>query len=357
MSCERKKIIVVDDNIANLKVAKSALAGIFTVFTGTSAAKMFDMLANTRADLILLDVDMPEMDGYKAIKILKDRPETKDIPVIFLTAKNDAKSELEGLGLGAIDYIYKPFLPTLLCKRVEVHLTVETQRQALETYAYELRNFNEKLQQMVEEKTGKILELQSTILKTVANLVESRDDITGGHVERTQCGLAVMLEGLQDFGLYLDQMQDWDIGLLLQSSQLHDVGKISISDAILNKPGKLTPEEFEEIKKHTTFGVKIIEKIEAGTSESDFLTHAKIFAGTHHEKWDGSGYPAGLKAENIPLQGRLMSIADVYDALVSDRPYKKAFTKEEAVRIILEGKGTCFDPVLVDVFEQVADKF
>jgi putative two-component system response regulator len=187
--------------------------------------------------------------------------------------------------------------------------------------------------------------------------VESRDDITGGHVERTQRGLAVMVEGLQDFGLYLDQMQDWDTELLLQSSQLHDVGKISISDAILNKPGKLTPEEFEEMKKHTAFGVKIIEKIEAGTSENDFLKHAKIFAGTHHEKWDGSGYPAGLSGEDIPLQGRLMAIADVYDALVSERPYKKAFTKEEAVRIILESKGTHFDPVLADVFEQVADRF
>jgi putative two-component system response regulator len=162
---------------------------------------------------------------------------------------------------------------------------------------------------------------------------------------------------MQELGLYRDTMQDWDIGLLLQSSQLHDVGKISIPDNILNKPGKLTPQEFEEIKNHALLGVGIIERIEASTSENDFLVYAKIFAGTHHEKWDGSGYPGGLAGENIPLPGRLMAIADVYDALTSDRPYKKAFCHEDAVSIIMEGKGTHFDPVLVGVFEQVADQF
>jgi putative two-component system response regulator len=162
---------------------------------------------------------------------------------------------------------------------------------------------------------------------------------------------------LQELGLYREQTQDWDIELMLQSSQLHDVGKIAIADSILNKPGRLTPEEFEEIKRHSAIGVQIIERIEANTSESEFLKYAKVFAGTHQEKWDGTGYPMGLAGEDIPLQGRLMAIADVYDALVSDRPYKKAFTHEEAVRIILEGKGTHFDPVLVDVFEQVADQF
>jgi putative two-component system response regulator len=357
-------IMLVDDNIANLKIGKSALADAFTVFTVPSAAKMFSMLERNKPELILLDVNMPEMNGYDAIKILKERPETSGIPVIFLTAKNDAESEIEGLSLGAIDYISKPFVPPLLRKRVEVHLMVEAQKRELETKTrvleaqrLELENFNNNLQKMVEQKAGKVLELQSAILKTVADLVESRDDITGGHVERTQRGLGIMLDALGDLGLYQDQAQDWDMSLVLQSSQLHDVGKISISDHILRKPGKLTPEEFEEMKRHTSFGVQIIEKIEASTSESDFLKYAEIFAGTHHEKWDGSGYPKGLKGEGIPLLGRLMAIADVYDALVSDRPYKKAFPKEEAVRIILEGRGAHFDPVLADVFEQATDHF
>jgi putative two-component system response regulator len=364
MEEHRKIIMIVDDNIANLRIAKNSLSDAYDVFTVPSAAKMFDLLERNKPELILLDIDMPEMDGYEAIKILKGNPETSGILVIFLTGKSDSESELEGLSLGAVDYISKPFMPPLLKKRVELHLTVEEQKRRLEDQARvlkehqtELRKFNEDLQNMVEEKTGKVVALQRAILKTVADLVESRDDITGGHVERTQHGLGVLIEGLEDLGLYREQMQGWDKDLMLQSSQLHDVGKIAIADSILNKPGRLTPEEFEEMKKHAELGVKIIERIESETPDSEFLKYAKVFAGTHQEKWDGSGYPMGLAGEDIPLQGRLMAIADVYDALVSDRPYKNAFSHEEAVQIILSGKGTHFDPVLVDVFEQVADQF
>ncbi|MDR3280276.1 MAG: response regulator [Synergistaceae bacterium] len=364
MDIERLMVMIADDNIANLKVAKNSLSDLYDVFTIPSAVKMFDLLERNKPKLILLDIDMPGMDGFEAIKILKGKPETADIPVIFLTAKSDAESELEGLSLGAIDYISKPFMPQLLRKRVELHLTVELQRHMLEEQAQkleeksdELRHFNENLQRLVEEKTGKVLELQSAILKTVADLVESRDDITGGHIERTQHGLKVLIDGLDELGLYKEQIQEWDMDLMLQSSQLHDVGKIAIADSILNKPGRLTREEFEEMKRHTTLGVRIIERIEAETSEGEFLKYAKILAGTHHEKWDGSGYPDGLAGENIQLPGRLMAIADVYDALVSDRPYKKAFSHDEAVRIILEGRGNHFDPVLADVFAQVADRF
>jgi putative two-component system response regulator len=194
-------------------------------------------------------------------------------------------------------------------------------------------------------------------LNTLADLVENRDDITGGHVQRTQRWLDILAAALQDFGLYHEETSDWDMKLVSQSSQLHDVGKIAIRDSILKKPGKLTPEEFEEMKRHSALGARIIEKIEANTSESDFLNHSKIFALTHHEKWDGSGYPDGLRGEEIPLQGRLMAIADVYDALISERPYKKAFSHEEASGIIIEGRGTHFDPVLIDVFQEVKDQF
>jgi putative two-component system response regulator len=360
----RTMLMAVDDNIANLKIVKNTLSDDYDVLTVPSAAKMFDLLQRNAPAMILLDIDMPEMDGYAAIKILKENPATKDMPVIFLTAKNDPESELDGLSLGAIDYIAKPFLPPLMKKRVEVHLMVESQKRKLEEQARVLESqrkrlldFNENLKLMVEEKTGKVLELQDALLKTVADLVESRDDVTGGHVERTKHGVATLVAALDDFGLYHGEMENWDIPLLLQSSQLHDVGKISISDQILNKPGKLTAEEFEEMKKHTLFGVKIIEKMEASTTGSDFLKHARIFAGTHHEKWDGSGYPYGLAREDIPLQGRLMAVADVYDALVSERPYKKAFSHEVAAKIILEGRGTHFDPVLVDVFKEVAGQF
>jgi putative two-component system response regulator len=315
-----------------------------------SCSKFLKLLEKNIPDLILLDVEMPEMNGYEAIKIIKGKKETEHIPVIFLTARNDVEGELEGLSLGAVDYITKPFRPPLLIKRIEAHLLVETQKK-------ELINFNNSLQEMVEQKTKSVMELQSAILKTMAELVECRDDVTGGHIERTTSYLSVLLNALAELGLYGKEMTSWDLKLLLQSAQLHDVGKIAVKDSILQKTSKLTAEEFEEIKKHTTFGREVIERIKRKTSERDFLEHAGIFAASHHEKWDGTGYPEGLKGKDIPLQGRLMAIADVYDALVSDRPYKKAFTHEDAVDIITKGRGTHFDPVLVDTFLKVADKF
>jgi putative two-component system response regulator len=356
MDNEKQLIILVDDNPSNLRIGKNVLAEKYVVATAPSAEKMFALLENNRAALILLDIDMPEMSGYEAIKLLKSKPETQDIPVIFLTAKTEADNELEGLSLGAIDYITKPFQPPLLLKRLEVHLLVEAQRKTLEAQQKELKNFNANLQKMVEAKTRNVLDLQNALLQTIAELVECRDDITGGHIERTQRGVQIMLEEIGKAALYEEETRAWNVSLLLQSCQLHDVGKISISDSILKKPGKLNDEEFEEMKKHTIFGEQIIAKIEALARESDFLDYAKIFASSHHEKWNGAGYPRGLKENEIPLLGRIMAIADVYDALTSERPYKKAFSHEEAVRIIAEGSGTQFDPALIEVFSRNADR-
>jgi len=338
MAQERKIIYLVDDNITNLTLGKNALIEHYKIFTMSSAAALLKFLEKNIPDLILLDVEMPEMNGYEAIKIIKNKEETKDIPVIFLTAKTDGDSELEGLSLGAIDYITKPFSPSLLRRRIETHL--------------ELANYNKSLQEMVAAKTKTVLELQNAILKTMAELVEGRDFITGGHIERTTYYLGALLDAMSK-----EKIINWDLKLVQQSAQLHDVGKISIKDNVLQKPGKLTDEEFEDIKKHTIYGEKIIEKIKTNTTERVFLEHAGIFAATHHEKWDGSGYPRGLKGEEIPLQGRLMAIADVYDALVSERPYKKPYTHEEAVNIIKEGRGSHFDPDMVDLFLKVADEF
>jgi putative two-component system response regulator len=303
MDNKKQLIILVDDNPANLQAGRNVLVEKYAVATAPSAAKMFELLETNRAALILLDIDMPGMSGYEAIRILKSRDETKDTPVIFLTAKTESGDELEGLSLGAIDYITKPFQPPLLLKRIEVHLLVSSQKKTLEKQAEELQNFNANLRQMVEDKTRNVLDLQNALLQTIAELVECRDDITGGHIERTQRGVHVMLEEIGKAALYQDEARGWNVSLLLQSCQLHDVGKISISDSILKKPGKLTGEEFEEMKKHTTFGEQIIAKIETLARESDFLDYAKIFASSHHEKWDGTGYPRGLKGEAIPLLG------------------------------------------------------
>jgi putative two-component system response regulator len=357
MKGEEKTIFLVDDDSTTLMSGMNVLSTRYSVFTAPSAKKMFSLLEKHRPDLILLDIEMPEMNGYEAIKILKLNPETSTIPVIFLTGRNDAESELEGLNMGALDYISKPFVPRLLLKRIEVHLLVETQRRTLEQQREELRYFNVNLQQMVEEKTKTVVELQDAILKTVVDLVESRDDITGGHVERTKRWVGILIDVLRTHPHYRSDIEEWDIKLVLQSSQLHDVGKVAISDNILKKPGPLTVEEFEEMKKHVIIGVQIMKRIEATAKTSDFLKYATIFAGTHHERWDGSGYPNGLKGEAIPLQGRIMAVADVYDALTSERPYKKALPHEEAVRIITEGRGTQFDPILTDLFIGAADLF
>jgi len=338
-------VMLVDDSLASLTVGKKILSNVYKVIAIPSASKMFELLGRYRPELILLDINMPEMDGYEAIKILKNNPKMKDIPVIFLTGMRCLTSELEGLNLGAVDYITKPFSAPLLKKRIEVHMLAEKQKKILQDY-------NENLQHMVIDKTQTILKLQNKVLQAMAELVEGRDNVTGNHIERTQLYLEVLISAMLETNIYQNQTMGWDINLLLQSSQLHDVGKIAIHDNILKKPGKLTKEEFEEMKKHVIYGVHFIERIEENEEDSLFLQYAKIFAHYHHEKWDGSGYPNGLAGVDIPLLGRLMAIVDVYEALTSERCYKAAIDHQTAVNIILQGRGTDFDPVLIDLFEK-----
>jgi putative two-component system response regulator len=350
MKKERQIIFLVDDNMANLTAGKSMLKEHYDVFSIPSGAKLFEILTKIQPDLILLDIEMPGMDGYEALKKLKAGRKTQEIPVIFLTARTDPGSELEGLSLGAIDYVSKPFSPPLLLKRLESHLLIQQQKR-------DLKEYNDNLQQMVQKRTRQVVELQNSILRTVTEMVEVRDDVTGGHIERTQSYLKLLVDKLLAERIYWDEVAAWNLEFLIPSAQLHDVGKIAISDCILNKPGKLTAEEFEAMKKHTVIGERAIDGIMKTIPENDFLYHAKIFAGTHHEKWDGSGYPRGLQKANIPLQGRLMAIADVYDALIAVRPYKQPLSPQESERIILEGKEKHFDPVLTDLFQDLAPRF
>jgi len=357
MLSKRKTIFLVDDDATNLAVGVRALEGHYDVLTLNSGLRLLKVLEKNIPDLILLDIGMPEMDGIEVIKRLKSNSATAHIPVIFLTARNSTENELEGLSLGALDYISKPFSTPLLLKRIEVHLLVESQKREIATQRDELINFNENLKEMVEKKTIEVSELQNAVLKTIADLVEYRDNTTGGHIERAQKYFGIMLNAMKDNGVYSEEISTWDFGLVQQSSQLHDVGKISVKDSILLKPGKLTAEEFEQIKEHTVFGEKIIAKMSEQVNDQTFFEYARILAFTHHEKWDGSGYPKGLKAENIPLLGRVMAIVDVYDALVSERPYKKAFSNDDAVEIITTSKGSHFDPALVDLFITVSDDF
>ena len=223
----------------------------------------------------------------------------------------------------------------------------------------ELKKYNDNLEKMVQEKTEKIVDLKNAILETMSELVEQRDDTTGGHISRTSCYLNIFIDSLLASGLYGNQTASWGKNTkeLVSSAQLHDVGKIAIADSILQKPGKLTNEEFETMKMHTVFGGKIISKIQTKTNEREFLDYANTFAVYHHEKWDGTGYPYGIAGEKIPLPARIMAIIDVYDALTSERPYKKPFSHEDAVNIIKEGRGSHFDPALTDLFLSVSDRF
>jgi putative two-component system response regulator len=350
MSDKRKTIFLVDDEVTNLAIGKNALSATYNVFTINSGAVLLNMLENVQPDLILLDLNMPGMNGYEIITRLKGNPKTAKIPVIFLTALTDEEVELEGLSLGAIDFITKPFSTPLLLKRLEVHLLVQEQKQ-------KLIDFNNNLTQMVENKTRQVMELQNALLSTMAELVEYRDEITGGHIERTKSYIKALLDAMKTYNVYGVDAAKLDETFLLQSCQLHDVGKIAVSDSILFKPGRLNSEEFNEIKKHASFGERVILSLKKKTSDSNFLEYARVFAATHHEKWDGSGYPNGLKGNDIPLLGRMMAIADVYDALVAARPYKEAMPHDKAVSIIIEGKGTHFDPALADLFEKIHPVF
>jgi putative two-component system response regulator len=354
MKKARKKIILVDDSLTNLRIGSKILIKKYDVFTVPSAAKLFQVLEKITPDLILLDINMPVMNGYETIKILKASEQTREIPVIFLSSNSGPSCESEGLELGAEDYMLKPYSPQLLLKHVETQLRLRDQERIIAEY-------EEKLRQMEREKAKALEELKKNVLQTVIELVERRDEVTGGHVERTYQYVGVLLDVLIKNNIYYDIVHSWEREFLLQSTRLYDVGKVSINDYILLKPGKLTDAEYAEMKKHTRWGGKIIEDIEAdlreSSAETGFIEHAKAFAGCHHEWWDGSGYPYGLMGNNIPLQGRIMAIADVYAALVTERPYEKARTHEEATRIIAQGKGTHFDPALVDLFISVSDQF
>ena len=353
----RHKIILVDDNMTNLSMGRNMLKPFYEVYPAPSAAKLFEILENVIPDLVLLDIEMPEMNGYQAIKKMKADPRFADIPVVFLTAKSDESNELEGFDLGAVDYIAKPFSGPLLLKRIANQLLIVRQKNDLLTSRTALKDYADNLEIKVRAKTKEVINLQNAVLATVADLVEFRDKLTGGHVIRTQLYLKALTDKLIREGIYAEEIKHWDMDFFLASAQLHDVGKIAISDLILNKPAKLTPEEFEIMKTHVSVGVEGIKKIIRKTEEHAFLDHALLIAGTHHEKWDGSGYPLGLKGKDIPLEGRLMAIADVYDALIAVRSYKPAYTHKEACRIIIDGSGSHFDPVLIEVFKSVESEF
>ncbi len=344
-SSTKPKIMIVDDNVTNLNISRKTLCDGYSVILIKSGEMAIAEIPNTNPDLILLDVEMPGLSGFDVInKIKNEMPERfKSIPIIFLTAKDDSESEFQGLNLGAVDYVRKPFSAALLKKRVEVHL--------------KLHNYSTNLENMVKEKTADIEELQYAIVYAMSAMVDKRDNTTGGHILRTSKYLRALLNKLIADGSYKEELENVDVDIFAHASQMHDVGKICIADRVLLKEGKLSNDEYEEMKQHTLFGKDIIRTAINNVQNVKFLETAEMFATSHHEKWNGKGYPFGLKGEEIPIGGRIMAIVDAYDAIRSERPYKQAKTHLQAVDIILKDSAEHFDPVMVDAFVQISNEF
>ncbi|MCU0821898.1 MAG: two-component system response regulator [Spirochaetes bacterium] len=333
----KSTILIVDDIKSNIDLLMSLLKNEYIFSYATSGMGAIESLKSRPADLILLDIMMPEMDGYKICKMLKSDENTIDIPVIFITALSESEDKTLGFRLGAVDYITKPFDIEEVKARIETHLNLKKARE-------ELQNQRAILEMKVRERTKELYDTRLEIVYRLGRAAEYRDNDTGMHIKRmsmycVRLGRAIGLS-------------DEECDLILHASPMHDVGKIGIPDSILLKPGPLTKVEWERMKAHTTIGGEIL-----SGHDSPQLKMAESIALTHHEKWDGTGYPKGLKGENIPLEGRISCICDVFDALVSVRPYKKSWPVNDAVEEIKKGGGTQFEPMLVDKFVNIIDEF
>ena len=348
----RATVLVVDDAPDNLAVMSSLLKGSYKVRVANNGdlALKFARTAPP-PDIILLDIMMPGLSGYDVIRKLKSDNDTRHIPVIFLTAMSAAEDERLGLDLGAADYITKPISPAIVLARVRTQL----ENKAAADF---LRDQSSFLETEVRRRTQELAAIQDVTIMALASLAETRDSDTGNHIRRTQHYVRLLAEKLQThprFGYFLS---DKTIDALYKSAPLHDIGKVGIPDRILLKPGRFTPDEFEIMKTHTTLGRAAIVAAEKQLGmEVEFLSLAKDIANYHQEKWDGSGYPEGLRGDAIPISARLMAVADVYDALISRRVYKEGMPHEKAVSIIREGRGTHFDPDMVDAFLELEHEF
>ena len=348
----RATILVVDDTPGILSLMNSVLEDEYKVKIANGGEKALKIVASdSPPDLILLDIMMPGIDGYEVCRRLKRDPKTMNIPVIFFSGMSGADDEQKGLELGAVDYVSKPISVPIVLARVKNHL-------ALSAMANFLRDQNGFLEREVAKRTREVMAIQDVTILALASLAETRDLETGKHIRRTQFYIKALAEKLHDHPRFAWFLTDANINTLFKSAPLHDIGKVGIPDRILLKPGRLDSDEFEIMKTHTTLGHDAIERAETmlGTNV-DFLSCAKPIALSHHEKWDGSGYPRGLAGNDIPIAARLMAVADVYDALISRRVYKVGMSHERAVEIMIENRGTHFDADIIDAFVEIQEEF
>ena len=358
MSHAEPSVLIVDDERVNIDLMVGLLKPHYRTLVATSGEQALRRAYSQPApDIVLLDVMMPGMDGYEVCRRLKVDPDTRDIPVIFVTALSEEVDETLGFALGAVDYITKPISPPILEARVKAHLENKHARDFI-------ADRNRVLQGMVIERTRELAATQDATILSMATLAETRDSETGRHLRRTQAYVRALALELRDHPRFREQLDDHTIELLHKSAPLHDIGKVGVPDRILRKPARLTAEEYEDMKKHTLYGYDAIVATEALLAEAgalsaatSFLRFARQVARSHHEKWDGSGYPDGMRGDAIPVSARLMAVADVYDALTSKRVYKPGFTHDETVAEIVKGRGSSFDPDVVEAFRACGDEF
>lgn len=335
-------VLVVDDIELNLIILEEILQDTYKVISADNGVAALEVLHRVKPlpKLILLDLYMPRMNGLAMFELMKADETLKRIPVIFITSSD---SESEALSAGAVDFISKPFLPEIVKLRVQNQI--------------KLKNYSDSLEEMVAEKAAELTATLDNVLQAMANIIEYRNLESGSHVKRTQFFSKALIDHIIANGLpYSKELRDMDPNIITKSVALHDVGKIGIPDKILLKPGKLDHDEFEIMKTHTTIGKQIIESVLSNT-ETAYLQHCRDICYCHHERFDGKGYPQGIAGTDIPLPARLLSLVDVYDALVSVRVYKSAFSYSDAMRIISDGRGIQFDPQLVDAVVMIQDQF
>lgn len=341
---ERARVLVVDDEPFYLQLLSNLLAEDYEVLVARNGDQALRRAgASARPDLILLDVVMPEMDGLEVCRRLKADSLTQAIPVIFLTAQRGEQDELAGFDLGAVDYIAKPVNPVLLKRRVSTHLALAGQRLALE--------------ELVRERTRELSRTKDALVLAMGAMAQMRDQETGNHTLRTEKFVQLLVEGLAATARYREILDQRTVYHIHRAAPLHDIGKVGVPDRILQKKGPLDADEYREMQQHPRFGRELIEGVENHLGATPFTRTAKEIIYCHHEWWDGSGYPQGLKGEQIPLAARLMAVADVYDALASRRHYKEPMAHPAVVDAISAASGTHFDPQVIEVFLERQQRF
>ncbi|MCX7101431.1 MAG: response regulator [Methylobacter sp.] len=343
----RNNVLIVDDTPENLRLlAIAMLSEGYLVRVAPNGEMAIAMAIAETPDLVLMDIDMPGMDGYEVCDVFKANPQLKEVPIIFLSALHDTNAKVVAFDHGGVDYATKPFILEELLARVSTHIELNSLRQELEQ-----RNLS--LKHTISDQEHEINAAQMSTIVALAKLAESRDDDTGMHIDRVGSFSRRLAQAAQNHASQKAEIDDHFVEMIYHASALHDIGKVGIADAILKKPGKLKPEEFEIMKTHPVIGFETLNAVLKIYPNNPMIGMGTDITKSHHEKWNGSGYPQGLKGKNIPLSARIVAIADVYDALRAKRPYKAPFSHEQAVEIIQEGCGEHFDPELVSIFESI----